>query len=215
MKSPSEKFIIHSVLMLLQLCLAASSVLNKAALNTGINPYVFAVYTNAVALVVLFAMAPILDRGKRPTSYPAVIILCVALSLAFLGFQMLYMIGLSLCSLQLAAAVYITIPVFTLIIAVIFRTDEIGLLKAGGVAFSVGGAAVTTLFKGPAVISLGNATSHLSILDLHTIWNPEIKVWNNTIITDSTLHLANWQIGCLLVLASCICGAATTNIQVL
>eukprot|EP01018_Ginkgo_biloba_P002641 Gb_35671 [translate_table: standard] len=216
MKFLSEKVIIHLVLTLVQLSFAGSSVLIKVVLNTGINPYVFAVYRDAVAVLVLLPMVPVMERGKRPRSYPAVIIMCVALSLiGVFGLQLLYLIGLSLCSLQLAAALFIAIPAFTFVIAAIFRTDENGLLKAGGVAFCVGGAAVMTLFKGPALISQGDA-SHLITQDLHAIQIPEIQLWENSNFTNFDLlqtQLANWRLGSLLLVAACICVAASANIQ--
>eukprot|EP01018_Ginkgo_biloba_P026497 Gb_11853 [translate_table: standard] len=219
----SEGLRVHAAMTLVELSIAGSQVLGKAALTVGTNPYVFAVYRDAIAVFVLVSMAVITERGKKPRCLKAFLIMSMAsASIGIFGSEVLYLNGLSMTSANLASALIGSILAFTVLIAVIFRTDEFqcgsnhGKAKVVGVLFYMAGALVMVLYKGPAVISLGNATSYPSVVGVHITELPQRQLWSSGSITGSTFShklLAPWQVGPLLILGSCICKAAFVNFQ--
>eukprot|EP01018_Ginkgo_biloba_P026505 Gb_37004 [translate_table: standard] len=219
----SERLRVHAAMTLVELSFAGGQVLGKAALTVGTNPYVFAVYRDAVAVFVLVSMAIITERGKRPRCLKAFLIMSVAsASIGIFGFQVLYLTGLSMSSANLASALMGSILAFTVVIAAIFRTEEFqcgsihGKAKVVGVLFCMAGALLMVLYKGPVVISLGNATSYPSIVGVHNTELPQRQLWSSGSITGSTFShklLAPWQVGSILILGSCICAAAFVNLQ--
>ncbi|GFZ02834.1 nodulin MtN21 /EamA-like transporter family protein [Actinidia rufa] len=120
--------------------------LAKAALNTGISTFVYLVYYNSLGVVLLFPL--FIFRTYRR------------------GFLMFGYIGLKYSSPALAASLANLVPVFTFLIAIIFRMEKIdmrspsSLAKALGTVVAVFGAFVVTLYKGPPIIS---GTFHSSL----------------------------------------------------
>ncbi|XP_057512532.1 WAT1-related protein At3g28050-like [Actinidia eriantha] len=141
--------------------------LAKAALNTGISTFVYLVYYNSLGVVLLFPL--FIFRTYRKKQHPLTLALLFRFFLLGLfgrGFLMFGYIGLKYSSPALAASLANLVPVFTFLIAIIFRMEKIdmkspsSLAKSLGTVVAVFGAFVVTLYKGPPIIS---GTFHSSL----------------------------------------------------
>ncbi|OIW03517.1 hypothetical protein TanjilG_31030 [Lupinus angustifolius] len=85
-----ERFQLHVAMLLTQFCFAGFHVLSRNALNMGVNKFVFPVYRNLIALVLLLPFAYFLEKKERP-----------AITLNFLGqFFLLALVGIEQVKLK-------------------------------------------------------------------------------------------------------------------
>ncbi|XWS40774.1 hypothetical protein CRYUN_Cryun17cG0024400 [Craigia yunnanensis] len=123
------------------------SVISKAALNKGMSNIVSVVYYNALGTFILLPY----------------FIFCRSSG------QIVYLTGVKFSSPTLSSALVNLIPIFTFLLAVIFRMEKLELrrstsqAKALGAVVAVTGAFVVTLYKGPPVLisSPSNFPQHL------------------------------------------------------
>ncbi|KAK2401369.1 WAT1-related protein [Trifolium repens] len=139
----------------------------KFAIDSGISNYVFVVYRNGIASVVLAPVALYVDRNVRPAM--TFRRFGTILFLSFLGItldQNLYFAGMELTTPTFAAAMSNTIPSITFILAVIFGMENINITtrssqaKVMGTMITLAGATIMTLIKGPALYGNLRANSH-------------------------------------------------------
>ncbi|XP_031277168.1 WAT1-related protein At3g28050-like isoform X2 [Pistacia vera] len=132
--------------------------LNKAAMSKGLSHFVFVVYANVIASLILLPSYFIIFRRKGPP-----------LTLSFLGkVFLLSLVGITLMqncvstginysSPTLGSAMSNLTPAFTFLLAAIFRMEKLGLrslrsqVKILGTLVSILGAWIVTLYKGPAI----------------------------------------------------------------
>ncbi|GLT70535.1 hypothetical protein SLA2020_426090 [Shorea laevis] len=133
--------------------------LNKAATSKGTSSFVLVVYGNALGSLILLPIAFFLNWTKRPPINFSV--LCKFFLLSFVGttvMQNCMSTGVRYSSPTLASAILNLIPVFTFLLAVIFRMEKIDLrnsksqIKILGTLVSISGAIIVTLFKGPSIV---------------------------------------------------------------
>ncbi|CAL5379172.1 unnamed protein product [Camellia sinensis] len=172
--------------------------LAKAALNTGISTFVYFVFYNSLGVVLLFPFFIFRTyRKKHPPLTLALLCRFFLLGVFGRGFLMFGYLGLKYSSPALAAALSNLVPVFTFLLAIIFRMEKIdirstsSIAKCLGTVVAVSGAFIITLYKGPAIIS---GTSNSS---LHS--------------QDFMPQRSNWALGGFF-LAIGFCSAATWNI---
>ncbi|EOY20648.1 hypothetical protein QUC31_006963 [Theobroma cacao] len=134
--------------------------LSKAAMSKGMSHFVFVVYSNALASVILIPAAFFFTRKKRPPiTLP---LLCKFFLLSIAGITLMQncvFTGVSYSSPTLASALGNLVPAFTFLLAVIFRMEKLELtssrsqIKILGTLVSISGALIMTLYKGSAVLS--------------------------------------------------------------
>ncbi|XWS37380.1 hypothetical protein CRYUN_Cryun19dG0038000 [Craigia yunnanensis] len=171
--------------------------LSKAAMSKGMSHFVFVVYSNALASIILLPAAFIFTRKKRPPITLPLLFKFFLLSIAGITLmQNCIFTGVSYSSPTLASALGNLIPAFTFLLAVIFRMEKLELkssksqIKILGTLVSISGALVMTLYKGPPILSPPA--------------QPHSQPSPSSILTTPN----NWIIGGLFVATACLCLSA-------
>ncbi|XP_048433836.1 WAT1-related protein At5g40240-like [Pyrus x bretschneideri] len=168
--------------------------ISKAAMSRGMSSYVFAVYSNAFATVFLL---PFFILQKKPISLP-LSFLCRLFLLGLIGSSAMLLAysGIYYSSPTLSSAISNLSPIFTFILAIIFRMETLDLRRASsqgkllGTLVSVSGAFVVVLYKGSIILKL-KAVSTPDFLHPHLI------------ISEQTM----WVCGGLVLTMGCFFGA--------
>ncbi|KAE8717359.1 hypothetical protein F3Y22_tig00110050pilonHSYRG00085 [Hibiscus syriacus] len=134
--------------------------ISKAAMSKGMSHFVFVVYSNALASIILLPASFFFARKKRPPiTLP---LLCKFFFLSIAGITLMQncvFTGVSYSSPTLGSALANLIPAFTFLLAVIFRMEKLELrssksrIKILGTLVSISGALIITLYKGPPILS--------------------------------------------------------------
>lgn len=134
--------------------------LSKAAMSRGMDRFVFVVYSNAFASLILFSISFIFLRTKRPPLSFSLLCKFFLLSLAGITvMQNCVFTGVSYGSPTLGSAMSNLIPAFTFLLAVAFRLENLdlrssrSLIKILGTLVSISGALIVTLYKGPPILA--------------------------------------------------------------
>ncbi|XP_034693339.1 WAT1-related protein At5g40240-like [Vitis riparia] len=132
--------------------------LSKAAMRRGMSDYVFVVYSNALAVPVLFLCSLLFHRRRSPPPLtPSILCRIFLLGLVSCSLQMLKFIGIGYSSPTLASAMTNLIPAFTYVLAIVTRMEKLDLkvkssrAKCLGTLVSVAGALLITIYKGPGI----------------------------------------------------------------
>ncbi|KAH7528501.1 WAT1-related protein At3g28050 [Ziziphus jujuba] len=158
-KSCLVKFLPFAVMVVVQCLDVGLTTLSKAAMSRGMSHYVFVVYANALASLILFPSSFIIERKRRPPLTFS--ILCKFFLLSLVGITMMQncaFTGVNYSSPTLASAMTNLVPAFTFSLAVIFRMEKLDLkssrsqMKLMGTLLSISGAMVVTLYKGPPIL---------------------------------------------------------------
>ncbi|KAK4429543.1 WAT1-related protein [Sesamum alatum] len=146
------------VMIFVQLVYSGMALFSKAAISTGMNPYVFVAYRQAFATLALAPFAFFLDGKKAdPLSYSLIWKIFLASLFGITLSLNLYTCAINYVSATFASASINTIPALTFLIAVAFRIESFsmrdcpGMVKLVGSAVSLSGAMVFALVKGPEV----------------------------------------------------------------
>ncbi|XP_028763770.1 WAT1-related protein At1g43650-like [Neltuma alba] len=151
------KYKAYLAMVAIQFITAGLTLLAKAAMSKGLNPYVFVVYRQAFAAVALFPFTFLERNLGAPLSYK---LLGKIFLLTLVGLTLgsnLFIVGLNYSSATFTQASTNTVPVITFILAVIFRVESLSLKHLHGMAKILGsilclsGAIIFGLVKGPPV----------------------------------------------------------------
>ncbi|XP_042035629.1 WAT1-related protein At1g43650-like [Salvia splendens] len=164
-------------MILVQLAYAGMAMFSKAAIDRGMNPYIFVVYRQAFATITLAPFAFFLDRKNpdHPLSYT--LILKIFLS-SFFGITLssnLYSYAINYVSATFASVGINTIPALTFLVAVIFRFETCSIRTSAGIAKFVGsglslsGAMVFAFVKGP-LVRLMKCSNSMNSKDSNEKW---------------------------------------------
>lgn len=219
---------VHLALLTVQIGYGGYYVISKAAMTNGVDKIVFAVYRDCIGLLFLLPLAHFSERTKRRechfTYTTGLMVVALGVTGIFLQ-QMLFLAGLAYTNSGFAAAMQNAIPVFTFMIAVIFRVEIIRITKLDGIAKLLGivvcvtGAVTMSLYKGPVL--LGEAPSTPSTDPLSPTGAPYQQVlraflengWLSSVVLKGSL-IDPWRFGALCLIANCFCMGAYTNLQV-
>ncbi|QCD81098.1 WAT1-related protein At5g40230-like [Vigna unguiculata] len=149
------------VAMIMVECLDVGlSTLGKAAMNRGMNHFVFVVYSNALATLILLPLAFFFNRTMRlPLSFA---LLCKFFLLATLGITVMQncvFTAIDYSSPTLGSAMNNLTPAITFVLAVIFGMEQLNIgssisqIKVTGTVLSISGALLVTLYKGIPITS--------------------------------------------------------------
>ncbi|KAK2979628.1 hypothetical protein RJ640_020120, partial [Escallonia rubra] len=201
----------YIAMIFVQFAYAGISLLSKAAITEGMNPYVFVVYRQAFATIALAPFAFFFESEKSaPLSFN---LLCRIFFVSLCGITMtlkLFYFALNYTAAMLAMAITNTIPATTFIIAICLRIESIsihqrhGMAKVFGSSLSLAGALVLTFIKGPSVYPdihkqySNHPTKSYSKEDMiKGSHNQEIscetKSYNFTMLLQ--LHITSWKLG--------------------
>uniref|UniRef100_A0A7N0UB57 WAT1-related protein n=1 Tax=Kalanchoe fedtschenkoi TaxID=63787 RepID=A0A7N0UB57_KALFE len=175
-------------------------ILSKLAMADGISSFVFVLYSNAIAALVLFPISFIVHRfsSRPPFTLP---VLGGFFMLGVLGCaaQVSGYAGINISSPTLGTAMLNLIPGFTFVLAVIFSMERLDtrssytLAKSVGTIVSIIGAFVVTLYKGPPILG-SHSPSNLS---------------GEFLVTQQS----NWVLGGCLLVVDCIMAASWLILQ--
>ncbi|KAL6143322.1 hypothetical protein ACLB2K_054017 [Fragaria x ananassa] len=149
-----------AAMVMVQFTDIGQSTINKAAMSKGVSSYVLVAYSNALGTIFLLPCFILLNK--------------VSLTFSLLGGQFLLGIigssslllaynGVNYSSPTLASAMANLIPIFTFILAVIFRMEKLDLRRSScqakvlGTIVSVSGAFVIIIYKGSVIFSPSNS----------------------------------------------------------
>ncbi|XP_050292499.1 WAT1-related protein At5g64700-like [Quercus robur] len=183
------------IVILIQAIYCGMFLLSKAALDGGMNNFVFVFYRQAAATIFLAPLAVFFERKKAlPLS---LVTFCKIFLLSLFGIVLsldIYGIAIVYTSATLAAAITNCLPVITFFLAVLLRMEVLelrtiaGVAKLAGILFCIAGAATLAFYKGP----------HLKFLGQHHLFgHPKLE--------DHLVHLPSnkaWIKGCFLFLIS-------------
>ncbi|KAI3464684.1 hypothetical protein Pfo_021347 [Paulownia fortunei] len=150
----------YLVMIFIQFVYAGMSLLSKAAITEGMNPYVFVVYRQAFATLALAPFAFFLERSKKspPLSFTLLSKMVLVSSGITLSLNLFYF-ALNYVSATFATALTNTNPAITFILAVCFRMESLSIKQRHGMAKVIGstlglsGALLCTFARGPAMYS--------------------------------------------------------------
>ncbi|KAJ4960125.1 hypothetical protein NE237_020035 [Protea cynaroides] len=179
--------------------------LSKAAMSRGMSHFVFVVYSNAIATLILFPASFLLFplSNRPPLTFS---LLCRFFLLGLAGISLMQncvFAGINFSSPTLGSAMSNLIPAFTFILAVISRVEKVDLRSSGsqlrimGSIVSISGALIVTLYKGP---SIGIKPS------IHPSQTP-------TSSSSNALTASNWILGALFLLAASLSASIWNTLQ--
>ncbi|KAK1582217.1 hypothetical protein Q3G72_012930 [Acer saccharum] len=143
------------ILIFVHIVFGGIPVFYKLALSDGMSMTVLVTYRLIFAAVSLAPIAFLVERNKRPKL--TWLVLFQGFMLGFLGgalYHNLYLASLKLTSATFAATFYNLNPVFTYVVALVFRLETFtlktlpGTAKVAGTATCIGGAMLFTFYKG-------------------------------------------------------------------
>ncbi|ESW27393.1 hypothetical protein PHAVU_003G198100 [Phaseolus vulgaris] len=136
------------------------STLGKAAMNRGMNHFVFVLYSNAIATLILLPLAFFINRTTRPPLSLA--LLCkffLVGALCITVMQNCVFTAIDYSSPTLGSAMSNLSPAATFVLAVIFGMEKLNIgssisqIKVTGTLLSISGALLVTLYKGFPITS--------------------------------------------------------------
>ncbi|GAA0159761.1 hypothetical protein LIER_16466 [Lithospermum erythrorhizon] len=185
----------------LQFGYAGMDIISKVALNEGMSNYVFVVYRQAIATIVIAPFAIILDKKTRPKmtlpTFTKIIILSI---LEPVIDQNLYFLGMKHTTATFAVAMTNILPAITFVMAWICRLEKVKLkrfhsqAKVIGTLGTVAGAMVMTLVRGPL---------------LNLPWTNEITSQSHC----NGIDLQHSIKGAILITIGCFCWASFVILQ--
>ncbi|GAY32549.1 hypothetical protein CUMW_002970 [Citrus unshiu] len=162
-------------------CYAGLNIISKVSLDKGMSRYVLVVYAHAFATLATAVLAILFERKNKSKITKSILrdIFFLGLLGAVLG-RTLFFAGLEYTSPTFASAMANIIPCITFILAVVFRMERLDIsklsaqAKIAGTLVALGGAILSTLYKGIVVISPhrrhGNQTDGISKVFLDGNW---------------------------------------------
>ncbi|CAK9268628.1 unnamed protein product [Sphagnum jensenii] len=150
---------VHFTLAFTNMGYAGTQILARVALVDGVSQYMFSIYRNLIAFVLIGPLAYYVERANRPQLTFSLLCKFNLLALTgIVGSQLLFLAGLSLTSPLFTAVSQNLIPIFTFLLAVSFGLEEVRILRRDGIAkvlgtiICIGGAITVSLYKGTVII---------------------------------------------------------------
>ncbi|XP_027368841.1 WAT1-related protein At3g28050-like [Abrus precatorius] len=175
------------------------STLSKAAMSRGMNHFVFVVYSNALATLILLPSSFIINRTPPPLCFS---LLCKFFLLGFLGITVMQncvFTGINYSSPTLGSAMSNLTPAVTFLLAVILRMEKLNIgssisqIKVMGTVLSISGALLVTLYKGSPIITFQIQPSPLKPLPSLLVKTSNWAI-GGLFLAAASLSLAGWNI---------------------
>ncbi|CAI0379676.1 unnamed protein product [Linum tenue] len=133
-------------------------IVSKEAMSQGMSSFIFVLYSNSLACLVLLPASLIYHRSGRPPLTWSIISGFFVLGLFGFLAQAFGYTGINLSSPTLATAILNLVPGFTFILAVTFRLEKLdwkatgSIAKVVGTVVSMAGAFTMTFYKGTHLV---------------------------------------------------------------
>ncbi|PKI56229.1 hypothetical protein CRG98_023424 [Punica granatum] len=171
------------VMVIMEGCTIALTIWAKTVMsNYGMSPFVFVVYTNALASLILLPYSFLFHSDARITIT-----------------QYLVFVGLDYSSPILVCAMGHLVPTFSFLLGIILRTIKLDLrnssiqAKLVGTFITVAGAVFVTLYKGP-VVRKSSALLHLEQHLFVFASSPEHWVIGGILLAGASFSVSIWNI---------------------
>ncbi|XP_021635848.2 WAT1-related protein At5g40230 isoform X3 [Hevea brasiliensis] len=159
---------VTAVMVVIECMEVGVSTIMKAAMTRGMSQFVYIVYSNALALVILLSSSFIFYR-KRPLPQLTVSILLRIFLMGVISFslQMFLNTGIRYSSPTMSSAMTDLTPAFTFLLALISRMEKLDMrlqgsqAKSVGTMLSVAGALTVTLYKGQPITGVPSQNSSI------------------------------------------------------
>ncbi|KAL6139634.1 hypothetical protein ACLB2K_057936 [Fragaria x ananassa] len=171
-----------------------AATINKAAMSKGMSSYVLVVYSTALATVFLL---PCFILQKKISLTPSLLGGQFLLGLIGSSNMLLAYNGINFSSPTVASAMGNCIPIFTFILAIVFRMEKLDLRRSScqakvlGTIVSVSGAFVVILYKGSVIFSPSNSPhqNFMMILQQSNKW-----VTGGLMLAMASILKSSWNI---------------------
>ncbi|KAM7508116.1 hypothetical protein LguiA_018569 [Lonicera macranthoides] len=179
LKSFLKEAVPFVAMVLLECGEVGMTTISKAAMNEGMSNFVFIVYYNTLGIIIFLPYYIFQTyRTKPPPLNLGLFFRFFLLGLFGKSLVLFAYVGIDYSSPTLAAALGNLTPIFTFLIAVAFRMENLNIrststkAKSLGTIVAVSGAFVVTLYKGPAILSHMSPSSflHQILLAQHSNW---------------------------------------------
>ncbi|XP_058008787.1 WAT1-related protein At5g40230 isoform X2 [Hevea brasiliensis] len=157
---------VTAVMVVIECMEVGVSTIMKAAMTRGMSQFVYIVYSNALALVILLSSSFIFYR-KRPLPQLTVSILLRIFLMGVISLQMFLNTGIRYSSPTMSSAMTDLTPAFTFLLALISRMEKLDMrlqgsqAKSVGTMLSVAGALTVTLYKGQPITGVPSQNSSI------------------------------------------------------
>ncbi|KAF8715972.1 hypothetical protein HU200_026939 [Digitaria exilis] len=195
----------YIIAMIIQVIYTGMFVINKAALDHGMNSYIFIFYRQALASLFLLPIAVLLERkNARSMSFLLLTKLFVCALIGITATMNLYNVGLMLTSPTVSSATGNSIIVFTFCLAWLLRMEEVklrsrsGIAKLAGVALSIAGVLVIALYTGPLLSPLNHHSAFRgATISSTAVHHPSRAVWIKGVFL-AVLGVLSWSLWIVL-----------------
>ncbi|CAL4903340.1 unnamed protein product [Urochloa decumbens] len=190
----------YGVAMVIQVIMASTVILSKAAFDRGLSPFVYIFYRLAAASLFLTPLAILLERRSAPPM--SFRLLAKMFLYALLGNTVslsLYNVSLKYTSAAVASAMSNSIPVITFFLSLLMRMEVIKLRSSSGMAKTAG---ITLCLAGALVIALYAGRS-LSPLSRHRV----LAGHGDKRQVSEHVSRGMWITGTFLMLLACVAWA--------
>ncbi|CAN6349442.1 unnamed protein product [Urochloa humidicola] len=150
-----KKTIPYALGVVIQVIYAATIVISKASFDQGLSIFVYILYRQAAACLLLLPVAILLERRNAPPMSFRLLLKMFLYSLVNTLGSCLYNTSLKYTSATTAAAICSSIPVITFFLALLLRMEAMklksspGMAKAAGITLCLAGVLIIALYAGP------------------------------------------------------------------
>ncbi|KAK3223266.1 hypothetical protein Dsin_010291 [Dipteronia sinensis] len=183
----------------------ALTILAKTAMTGGMSPFVFIVYTNTLASIILLPFSFLFHRGERIQQ--PLFTLPLLLRFFFMGLtgiaiaQNCAFLGLYYSSPIVVCVMGLTIPAVSFIVSLIFRTTKLDWksssirVKVVGTLISIMGALMVEIYKGPFIRKASSSQLQSQKPSLFVFYTaPDRWVLGGILLATSSLSVSLWNI---------------------
>ncbi|GMI74962.1 Resistance to Phytophthora parasitica 1, Usually multiple acids move in and out Transporters 36 [Hibiscus trionum] len=196
-----------TVMVVMEACTIALTILAKTALTGGLSPFVFVVYTNAVGSSLLLPFSFLYHRRER--TQQSLFAFPLLLRIFFLGLtgiaisQNLAFLGLSYSSPIVVCATGLLLPSISFLLSIILRTTRLDWGSSGcrakliGTLISVAGIIVVELYRGPFIRTSPVSLSHpLQLIPKLFVFysTPDRWILGGLLLVSANLSVSIWNI---------------------
>ncbi|GMI70744.1 Resistance to Phytophthora parasitica 1, Usually multiple acids move in and out Transporters 36 [Hibiscus trionum] len=197
-----------TVMVIMEACTIALTILAKTAMTAGMSPFVFVVYANAVGSLLLLPFSFLFHRERTDQSLFSFPLLVRVFFLGLTGIalsQNLAFVGLSYSSPIVVCATGLLIPSISFLLSIVLRTKKPDLSGTGsrakviGTLVSIVGAIVVELYKGPFIrksfFFYGNHYQLKHVPKLFVFYSaPDRWILGGVLLMAASLSVSLWNI---------------------
>ncbi|TVU25953.1 hypothetical protein EJB05_28476, partial [Eragrostis curvula] len=161
----------YVIAIIMELIYTGAYVISKAALDKGINAFVFTFYRQAAASLLLLPVALVFERKNVPSLSPWLLLKLFFCALVGITCSInLLNVSLTFTSATVTTATTNSVPVFTFCFALLFRMEvlklrsPLGIAKLAGIGLCLTGVFILAFYTGPELnpVNHHHAFTHTS-----------------------------------------------------